>query len=105
MSKEKPTNVTVRILEHEYSVACPDSEREKLLASAEYLNKRMGAIRKTGKALGMERIAVMTALNMARELLDKDEAPRPAAQDKDIGSRLQQLQLKIDAALREEETS
>ena len=103
MSKEKPTNVTVRILEHEYSVACPDSERDRLLASAEYLNKRMGAIRKTGKALGMERIAVMTALNMARELLDKENNTRPRPQEKDLGSRLQQLQLKIDAALQEDE--
>lgn len=103
MSKEKSTNVTVRILEHEYSVSCPEAEREKLLTSAEYLNRRMGAIRKTGKALGMERIAVMTALNMARELLERDSGKRKAPQEKDMGARLQQLQLKIDAALREEE--
>lgn len=102
MSSKAVSNVTIRILGHEYQVACPEGERETLLASAEYLDKRMSTIQKKGKALGMERIAVMTALNMAHELLDFQNQRKRASVDKEINDRLQQLQLKIDAALEEE---
>jgi cell division protein ZapA len=64
-----PGPVTVRILEKEYQVACPPGERNALLDSAELLNARMREIRDTGKVVGLDRIAVMAALNMANELL------------------------------------
>jgi cell division protein ZapA len=96
-----PHYVTVRILDHEYQVNCPEGGREPLLAAAEYLNQRMGAIRKKGKTLSMERIAVMTALNMAHELLDHKQG-KPRSIDRETSERLQQLQLKIDSALGEE---
>lgn len=98
MSKATGSTLTIRILDRDYQVACPDGERENLLASAEYLNQRMNAIRKKGKTLGVERIAVMTALNMARELMDKDQGKKNVA-DRAISNRLKQLQTRIDAAL------
>jgi cell division protein ZapA len=102
VSAKAQNNVTVRILEHEYQVQCPENERESLLAAAEYLNQRMNAIRKKGKALGMERIAVMTALNMAAELLDsKRGGGKVRALDTGASDRLHQLQLRIDSALNE----
>ncbi len=69
MSEKEPTPVTVRILDKEYFVACPPDERQDLLDSAEYLNKKMREVRDTGKIVGADRIAVMAALNMANELL------------------------------------
>ena len=69
MSEKEPATVTVRILEKEYFVSCPQDERADLLDSAEYLNKKMREIRDTGKVVGADRIAVMAALNMANELL------------------------------------
>lgn len=104
MNTKAQNNMTVRILEHEYQVQCPDNERESLLAAAEYLNSRMNAIRKKGKALGMERIAVMTALNMAAELLDSKRgvsSSKPRSIDSGTNDRLSQLQLRIDTALNE----
>lgn len=104
MSAKSQNNVTVRILEHEYQVQCPENERESLLAAAEYLNSRMNAIRKKGKALGMERIAVMTALNMAAELLDSKRGgggSKVRSIDSGTNERLSQLQLRIDTALNE----
>lgn len=95
-----PHYLTVRILDHEYQVNCPEGGRDALLAAAEYLNQRMGSIRKKGKTLSMERIAVMTALNMAHEMLDhKQGKSRPV--DRETGERLQQLQLRIEAAVGE----
>jgi len=69
MSEKESATVTVRILEKEYFVSCPQDERADLLDSAEYLNKKMREIRDTGKVVGADRIAIMAALNMANELL------------------------------------
>ena len=69
MSDKESATVTVRILEKEYFVSCPQDERADLIDSAEYLNKKMREIRDTGKVVGADRIAVMAALNMANELL------------------------------------
>jgi len=63
----------------EYSVECPPDEHEALVVSAEFLNDRMMAIRKRGKALGTERIAVMVALKSRRELLQMKAMAASAA--------------------------
>jgi len=65
------TRVTVRLLDKEYQVACPEDERDALLESAELLNKRMKEIRDAGKLVGMDRIAVMAALNLSHEMLQE----------------------------------
>ena len=62
-------HVSVRILEKEYQVSCPANERTDLLDSAEALNAKMREIRDSGKVVGLDRIAVMAALNMAHDLL------------------------------------
>ena len=70
---EDPARVSVRILDRDYMVACPHEERPALLDAAEYLNARMREIRDSGKVVGLDRIAVMVALNMANELLQQRE--------------------------------
>jgi cell division protein ZapA len=69
MTPTEPARVSVRILEKEYFVACPHEERAALLDAAEFLNGRMREIRDTGKVVGLDRVAVMAALNLANELL------------------------------------
>ena len=64
-----PARVSVRILEKEFFVACAHDERAALLDAAEYLNARMREIRDSGKVVGLDRVAVMAALNLAHELL------------------------------------
>jgi cell division protein ZapA len=61
--------VSVRILDKEYQVACPLEERTDLLDSAEILNEKMREIRDSGRIVGLDRIAVMAALNMANDLM------------------------------------
>ena len=68
MSDDDTARVSVRLLDKEYQVACPISERADLLQSAELLNRRMREIRDGGKVVGLDRIAVMAALNLANEL-------------------------------------
>ena len=68
MSQDQ-ARVSVRIMEKEYVVACPYDERSALLDAAEFLNVRMREIRDSGKVVGLDRIAVMAALNLAHEFL------------------------------------
>jgi cell division protein ZapA len=69
LSEPSVSRVSVRILEKEYQFTCPPDERAALLDSAEFLNAEMRKIRDSGKVIGLDRIAVMAALNMANELL------------------------------------
>ena len=97
--KDEPLSVTVRIMGKEYAVACPPEEHEALVKSADYLNERMSTIRKRGKALGAERIAVMAALNIARELLAVRGVDGVAAVNPEAIARLRQMSLDIDSTL------
>ena len=69
MSKDAGA-IKVYILDKEYLVACPEEERDALKASAKYLNDRMLEIRGSGKVVGIDRIAVMAALNLAHEIVE-----------------------------------
>jgi cell division protein ZapA len=94
---EMYAHVSVRILEKEYQVSCPASERTDLLDSAEMLNAKMREIRDSGKVVGLDRIAVMAALNMANELLQtkaKDEALETS-----LGPRLKVLNERVESVL------
>lgn len=97
MSKAAPHAISVRILDKEYRVACPEEEQDELLASAEFLNGKMREIRDSGKVVGMDRIAVIAALNIAHELLEQ----RGRKQDvqHSVGARIRSLQEKIELAL------
>jgi cell division protein ZapA len=102
MIQAKPTDplsITVRIMGKEYTVACPKEEHEALIRSADYLNERMTTIRRRGKALGAEKIAVMAALNLARELLESRGADGVAVTDEAALARVRQLRLDIDTTL------
>jgi cell division protein ZapA len=90
-------HVTVRILEKEYHVACPAEEKAELLASAELLNRRMREIRDSGKVVGLDRVAVMAALNLANELLKaqgRDEELKNI-----VGLRIKAMRERLDSAL------
>ncbi len=71
MSKQS-TTAEVKILDKEYLVACPDEERDALTRAARHLDSKMREIRASGKVFGTERIAVMAALNITHELLERD---------------------------------
>jgi cell division protein ZapA len=96
MSEADVARLSVRILEKEYFVACPLDERADLLDSAEYLNKKMREIRDSGKVVGVDRIAVMAALNLANELL---KAKRHESVVETSATRVKGVREKVESAL------
>ena len=98
---EGPKTVEVTLLGRTYRVACTDAEREALMQAVAYLDAKMNEIRKAGKVMGAERIAVMAALNVAHELLTMK-----LGAGFDIGHakrRLSAIESQIDAAIAKQE--
>lgn len=96
MSESK--TVTVSILDKDYQIACPPDEREALHSAAAELDERMRVIRNAGSVVGLDRIAVMAALNLCHELQQIKITPGSGSSslDKDTLTRLKK---KIDKAL------
>ena len=95
MTDAQPINIS--ILDKDYKVACPPGEQSALLESARFLDLKMREVRDSGTIMGSERIAVITALNMANDLL------RTSNLDKEVGAelppRLKDLETKISRVL------
>jgi cell division protein ZapA len=90
--------LTVSLLGREFRVACPDGEEKQLLASADYLNRKLKEVRDTGKVVGNERIAIMAALNIAHEFMSKP-ASASAVDATAISRRITAMQETLEAAL------
>lgn len=100
MSAANPNSVSldVTIMGREFRVSCPETEKVGLLEAVAYLDKKMREIRESGKVIGVERIAIMAALNIAYEYLHA----RAAAPDMaPLGERLDRLNAMLDQALAE----
>jgi len=69
---EQSTAVQVKILDKEYQVNCPPSDQEALIKSARYLDENMRKIKGRGNIHGVEKIAVMAALNITHDMLKKN---------------------------------
>lgn len=93
----EPARVSVRILEKEYAMVCPYEERSALLDSAEFLNARMREVRDSGKVVGLDRIAVMVALNLANELLKLKV--RESKLESEASGRVRGMRERVEAQL------
>ncbi len=96
MSKENK-RLNVHILDKEFLIACPEDEEISLRSSAQYLDKKMREIRDSGKVVGLDRIAVMAALNITHDLLTNKNQKDDINQS--ISSRVRNIQEKIESAL------
>jgi cell division protein ZapA len=93
------TTVSVKILDKEYQVSCKQDEVDALTASARHVDQQMRQIRESGKVFGLDRIAVMTALNLANEMLQKHHTVNDVQREADVMVR--HLTDRITSALAE----
>ncbi len=96
MSKENK-RLNVHILDKEFLIACPPDEEPGLRSSAQYLDKKMREIRDSGKVVGLDRIAVMAALNITHDLLSNEGQSENVSES--VSSRVKHIQEKIEQAL------
>lgn len=94
---EQMKRVYVRILDKEFQVACKTEEKDALLAAADELDERMRKVRNSGSIIGIDRIAVMVALNLCHELQQcRSQQPSSSAPSSETLTRLAQ---KLEKAL------
>ncbi len=94
-------NISVEILGKSYKVKCPIERVSELRKAAAYVDKEMRQIRDSGKVIGIERIAIITALNISYQLLNSEQK-----ENKDIDSmskRIFDMQKRIEQALTQSE--
>ncbi len=97
---EKNKGLDVTIMGREFRVACAPGEEEKLLEAVDYLDQKMREIRDAGKVIGVERIAIMAALNITHELL----STRMGGFDLgDFRRRIRALEKQIDEAMADQD--
>jgi cell division protein ZapA len=94
-----PRSIEVNILGRAYKVACSREEESALIAAANYLDKKMREIRDRSKVIGAERIAIMTGLNLAHELLTQDGG----ILIEETRSRLTQCNTLLDSVLEDQD--
>jgi len=94
----RPHTVGVDILDKEYQVACPPDEELALTQAARYLDQHMRDIRSTGKVIGLERVAIMAALNISHELLSLKNGDSPVESNEEQ-QRLSALNSQLDEVL------
>ncbi|QEQ98095.1 cell division protein ZapA [Neptunomonas concharum] len=94
MTQDSGHKVSIKIMDKEYLIGCPDGAEAELFASADYLDKKMREVRDSGKVLGLERVAVMAALNISHELIKSKEQQREKVEE-----RIQRLGEKIDHSM------
>lgn len=94
-----PKSLQINVMGREFRVACPENEQKELLEAVDYLNRKMDEIRDNGKVIGVERIAIMAALNIAHELLTTKVGGFDMAA---LKRRMQSMETTLDQALRDQ---
>jgi len=91
-------SLDVTIMGREFRVSCPEPERAGLLQAVAYLDKKMREIRDSGKVIGVERIAIMAALNIAHDYLNSGNA---TTDTQALIERIERMGAMLDQALAE----
>jgi cell division protein ZapA len=92
--------VTISLMGREFRVGCPEGEEKQLMASVDYLNRKLKEVRDTGKVVGNERIAIMAALNIAHEFMSNGGKASAGLSDGGaIRRRILAMQETLDSAL------
>ncbi|HSD17656.1 MAG TPA: cell division protein ZapA [Thermomonas sp.] len=94
----KSEPVSIRILDRDYTVGVSDAERDSLTSAARMLDSRMRELRGTNKMVAPDRLAVLTALNLAHELQQR-EAVGQGRHDADLFKLVDAANAKLDALL------
>ena len=88
--------VSIDILDKSYQVACEPEQEAELKQAASDLDDQMRAIRSTGKVIGLERVAIMAALNLSHQVLVMKSGGQP---EDPLEEQLKSITSRIDEAL------
>ena len=100
MNRKDDNTLDIVLMGREYRVACVPEEREALQDAVAFVDEKMRELGEKTKSSG-ERLAVMTALNLAHELLS---IKLPGGFDmQEFRRRIGAMQTRLDEALASQE--
>ena len=94
----KSEPVSVRVLDREYTVGVIEAERASLTSAARMLDTRMRELRGSNKMVAPDRLAILTALNLAHELQQR-EALGQGKHDDELFTLIDAANARLDALL------
>jgi cell division protein ZapA len=89
--------VALRLIDREFLIACAPEEKDGLLESAAYLDRKMRELRANAKAPGFDRLAVLAAISITHEFLALRKTH--TGSDQGVTEALVALRRKLEAAL------
>jgi len=95
--------IDVKILDREFRLAVADEDRPRLLEAVQMVDEKMRSVRDAGRISGIDRIAVMAALQLAHELLGSDNSavgPKSA----EMMTRIRKMTDELDAEIKRQES-
>ena len=95
--QQKKISISVKILNQSYDVFCYEDEKDMLIHSAELLNDKMMKTKAEGKTIGLDRIAIISALNFANDSLKHKDISNSL--NSTIKQRILNLNLKLNTIL------
>ena len=95
-----PTGMQISIMGREFRVACAPDEQKSLQEAVDYLNRKMQDIKDQGKINGLDRIAIMAALNISHEFLTTRLGSFDVSEYK---RRMASIETTLDQALADQE--
>lgn len=95
--------IDVKILDRDYRLSVSENERDSLVEAVHLVDEKMRSIRDAGKISGLDRIAVMAALQLAHELLGA-VVPGSAAPSGELMKRIRRISDDIDAEIKRQES-
>ncbi|MDP2706339.1 MAG: cell division protein ZapA [Burkholderiales bacterium] len=90
----------ISIMGREFRVACEPDEQKALLEAVDYLNRKMQEIKEQGKITGLDRIAIMAALNISHEFMTTRIGNFDVSE---IKRRMMNIEATLDQAFAEQE--
>lgn len=88
--------VTITLLDKQYQINCKQDEREELIESARLLNTKLTEVKNSGTVIGLERVAIMAALNLSHEVV---RTQKEGSASEVVNAGLERLQDKISSAI------
>lgn len=100
MSQNRQNTVTVSLLDRKFDIICPPERIRELQEAARYLDQVMRQTQESSQIIGLDRIAVISALNITYELLALKRENQTTVQQ--MSERIAALQEKIEQTLTDE---
>lgn len=93
--------ISVEILNRQFTIGTPNSERPTLLKAVELLNQKIHAIQNASRNMETEKVVIMAALNLTHDLLKLiEESNKKALSNDEYKHRITELIALCDDALK-----